>query len=363
MTAKDPTELISHLVTSLSNCSLYSERHPLVDAFAQKALELMEGFYSDNLISLTLLGDSLVANDNPVKETGTHIDSFKKRMRKKGIEKIVIRKGVDLEELKQFIARAVSGERVLSSPHVSVGMVEVKFKAEGVDISDLVNENITKVREIYQGVAKFRRLEVVSLEDAVAGFISTLKREMNVLRIISPVKSYSGYTYVHATNVSVLTMFQAEALGIQGESLHDLGLAALLHDVGKLFVPKGVLEKTEKLSETEWDAIKRHPVLGARYLATLPDAPKLSVIAAFEHHMKFNGNGYPDTKRRGKRQHIASQMVAIADFFDALRTERSYRRALDIGPTVEFMKAAAGRDFNPLLVDNFVGALKRIKAI
>ncbi len=79
--------------------------------------------------------------------------------------------------------------------------------------------------------------------------------------------------------------------------------------------------------------------------------------------MKFDGSGYPDTKRRGKRQHIISQMVAIADFFDALRTERPYRMALESATVVEFMKEATGKDFNPVLVENFLTALKGIRAI
>jgi HD-GYP domain-containing protein (c-di-GMP phosphodiesterase class II) len=204
---------------------------------------------------------------------------------------------------------------------------------------------------------------MVSLEDAVVGFVATLKREMNVLRIISPVKAYSEYTYVHATNVSVLTIFQAEALGLKGESLHDTGIAGLMHDMGKMFVAKDVLEKPGKLDAEEWNQMKQHPVLGAKYLAALPDVPKLALVAAFEHHMKFDGSGYPDTKRRGKRQHIVSQMVAVADFFDALRTERPYRKAMDIAAILGLMKEATGKDFNPLLVENFFGALKRIKAV
>jgi len=357
------TELISHLTTALSNCSLYSEEHPLVAEFSEKTLTAMEGLYSDDTLTLTLLGDSLVFNNNPITDKGAHISSLKRRLKRKGIEKIIIRKGLALEEIRKFIAGVASAEKVVSSPHLSVGMVEVRFSSEGTDISALINENITKVKGIYQGVAKFKRLDMVSLEDAVAGFITTLKRETNILRIVSPVKSYSEYTYIHATNVSVLTIFQAEALGMKGENLHDVGLSGLLHDVGKLFVSRKVLEKEAKLDSEEWNAIKGHPVFGARYLATLPDVPKIALIAAFEHHMKFDGSGYPDTKRRGKRQHIISQMVALADFFDALRAQRPYRVALEGSTVVQLMKEATGKDFNPVLVENFLGTLKTTRAL
>jgi len=204
---------------------------------------------------------------------------------------------------------------------------------------------------------------MVSVENAVLGFITVLKREANILRIKSQVKSYSEYTYVHASNVSVLSVFQAESLGLKGDILYEIGIAGLLHDVGKMFVSKDILDKDSGLSHSEWDLMKRHPIYGATYLSTLKDAPKLAVVAAFEHHMKFDGSGYPDTRKRGKKQHVVSQILAVADFFDALRTERPYRNALGIATIIKLMKDVSGKDLNPFLVDSFVTSLKRIGAV
>jgi HD-GYP domain-containing protein (c-di-GMP phosphodiesterase class II) len=363
MDIKKVSKFISHIVVALSNCSLYSENHPIVSEFGEEALHVLEDLYEDKSLTFTLLGESLIINNTPLTEKGIHVSNFIKRLRRKGIEKVIFTEGLDIEELRKFISGIASKEKVLSSPHLSVGMVDVRFKTEDEDIGDLMSEQVTKVKEVYHGVSKFKRLDMVSLEDAVIGFISTLKREANVLRVISPVKSYSEYTYVHATNVSVLTIFQAESMGMKGEILYDIGIAGLLHDVGKIFVSKEVLEKQASLDQYEWNLMKMHPVHGAMYLSTLPDVPKLALIAAFEHHMKFNGGGYPDTKRRGKKQHIVSQMVSIADFFDALRTERPYKKALEIKTIVEIMEEAAGKDINPLLTENFFNALKRIQVI
>ncbi len=88
--------------------------------------------------------------------------------------------------------------------------------------------------------------------------------------------------------------------------------------------------------------------------------PPLTIIAAFEHHMKFDGSGYPETRRWGRKQHIVSQMVAIADFFDALRSERPYRKALDLQATSRLLKEGAGKEFNPFLVDNFLSSVRRV---
>lgn len=98
------------------------------------------------------------------------------------------------------------------------------------------------------------------------------------------------------------------------------------------------------------------------YLATLPDIPQYALIAAYEHHMKFNGLGYPAIRRKGRTQHIISQLIAISDFFDALRTDRPYRKALDVPVIVGLLNDSSGKDFNPLLVENFIRSLRKVSS-
>lgn len=357
-------EFISLLVTAMSETALYSKDHPAVKEVAQKEIDILDELYVDNAMNITLLGGKLLFNETPVMEKGLHAENFKKRMKKKGIEKIIIKKGVSTDDLLKLIFDIASTDgNIASTEHILIGSMHVKFKSAGDDISAIMAENIAVVKEAYQGISRFTELDVVSLEDAVLGFIAAIKREANVLRLISPVKSYSGYTYVHATNVAVLTVFQAESIGIKGETLHDVGLAGLLHDIGKMFISKESLEKQTGLDEREWDEMRKHPGYGAMYLSTLKNVPKLAVIAAFEHHMKFDGSGYPDTKRRGRKQHLISQMVAISDFFDALRTERAYRKALGVDAIVKLIGNSSGKELNPFLVDNFNSALKKIGAV
>lgn len=359
-------QLIADLMTAASNCALYSSDHPAVEHLAEKSLEAMEDLYADDQLSFTVLSDSLVFNDVRIKEGGIHIANFIKRLRRNGIEKVVIRKGITAGELKTFISHISSvGKHLEPLPHISVGSVAVRLRTEGGQgipaLPELMDENISKLKEVYRGLSRFKKLDMYGLEDVVVSFLSTLRREANVLRVISPVKSYSEYTYTHATNVTILSIFQAESLGLEGEILYEIGLAGLLHDVGKMFISKEVLEKQGKLDSAEWSEMKKHPVLGASYLSTLNNLPKLAVVIAFEHHMKFDGTGYPATRRPDRRQHLISQIVAISDFFDALRTERPYRKALELPVVLGLVRESSGKDFNPVLVKNFIGALERIK--
>jgi HD-GYP domain-containing protein (c-di-GMP phosphodiesterase class II) len=323
---------------------------------------VLDSLLFEDKFSIALFGDSLVVNEQRLPARNMHVRSFIKKLRRKGIDKIVISRGVTATELRDFIAEIAFSDRITGTyAHISSGIIEVKLGGGGGgDIGAVMNENIEKVKEVYQGVSRFKRLDMVGLEDVVVSFITTLKQEANVLKVVSPIKAHSEYTYAHNNNVAVLSIFQAETLGVKHDLLHDIGMAGLLHDIGKMFVPTTVLEKEAKLNDDEWVEMKKHPVYGAMYLATLPDIPKYALVAAYEHHMKFNGLGYPATRRKGRTQHIISQIISISDFFDALRTERPYRKALDVPVIVGLLNDSAGKDFNPLLVENFIRALKKV---
>lgn len=351
-------ELIACFMTALSKYTLYSKEHPAISSLSEKAVSLLEELYREDRFSLAVLGENLVVNDAPFMMKSIHLNGFMSRLLRKGIDKIIITKGVTAEELQGFISEMAFGDKISGVyPHIATGVVEVRLKSDGYSPSTMMEETRARVKEIYQGVSRFKTLDMLGLENSVLSFISTLRQGTNVLRLISPVKSHSEYTFAHATNVAVLSLFQAESLGMKGEILHDICLAGLLHDIGKIFVSTDLLDKQERLDEAEWDQMKKHPFYGALYLSKLPEVPKIAVIAAYEHHMRFDGKGYPDTKRRDKKQHIISQLIAVSDFFDALRTERAYRKALDVAVVTGIIKEAAGKELNPVLVENFFRVL------
>ncbi len=358
------SDIIGDLMTALSNSSLYTASHESVGEHSEKAVSAMATFFEEaDDLSFTILGDSLLVNDQRYKGRSPHIAAFMKRLRRNGIEKIVFNIDLEANELRAFISSLASPTtEPKGMPNISIGMMEVRFSEATGDVSSIIDEDIEKLREIDEDLSKFGRMNMVGLEDVVASFISTMKEEANILKVVSPVKSFSNYTFTHTTNVTLLSVFQAESLGMKGDVLHEIGIAGLLHDVGKMYVPKEVLDKPGKLTDEEWVLIRSHTVLGAKYLAGFEDVPKLGVIVAYEHHMKFNGTGYPDSVRRDRHQHIVSQIIAIADFYEALRAERPYRKGLPSKVIIGFMEEGAGTDFNPLLVKNFIRSLQAVDA-
>jgi HD-GYP domain-containing protein (c-di-GMP phosphodiesterase class II) len=168
------------------------------------------------------------------------------------------------------------------------------------------------------------------------------------------------YTFTHSINVCILNLAQGMSLGFEGQLLHDIGIAALLHDVGKQFVPEEILNKPGALENEEWEYMRQHALRGAEYLLNNPGIPRLAVLCAFEHHMKYDMSGYPKVPP-GWRTNICSQITMVSDFFDALRTKRAYKDARDFAETAGFMLDIAGTELNPFLTLNFLRILRKME--
>jgi HD-GYP domain-containing protein (c-di-GMP phosphodiesterase class II) len=156
---------------------------------------------------------------------------------------------------------------------------------------------------------------------------SVMKHEHSIVGLTA-LKDHDEYTYAHCVNVSVMSVSMAQQLGLPRQGLADLGVAALLHDLGKLAVPIQILQKPAKLSPEEWDVMRRHPIEGMKFLTRLPGLSPLTLDAmrvAFEHHMNLGGTGYPEVSIEW-RQCTSSRIVAVADVFDALTAHRAYHR-------------------------------------
>jgi hypothetical protein len=361
---KGAERFVTMLSLSLSNSALYGLDHEMVEVSVKEALSALAGAPGWKMEMMIVDGD-LVVNQVPFKEKNLHGASLVRRFSRKGISWVEFGAGVEVEEMKSFLRQVVGpGSAERSTPHIRLGAVGVRTGGEkektaaGVDGEVVSRADCDRFKEIYSGASSLRELEVKGLEEIAMGFVNTLKREANVLRMISPVKAYSEYTYTHATNVALLAIVQGERLGIGDQLLHEVAVAGLMHDVGKLFISKDVLDKKGKLEKEEFEEMMRHPAYGARYLAGMKGLTPLAPLAAFEHHRKFDGTGYPALKTGEKRQHICSQIVAIADFFDALRSHRPYRAGWEPERILSLMREEVGQAFSPVLLASFESLLR-----
>src|SRR5712691_1791640 len=173
---------------------------------------------------------------------------------------------------------------------------------------------------------------------------------------LTALKDYDNYTFTHMVNVSILTMAQARGLGIEGPLLREFGMAALMHDIGKVKTPSDILNKPDKLTEEEFGIMKRHTIDGAEILRSTADIPPLSPVVAFEHHLRLDGTGYPDGVNR-PQLNLATMLCGIADVYDAMRSQRNYQQAFPSERILKVLQRNDGSQFDKHLVRRFVQLL------
>jgi putative nucleotidyltransferase with HDIG domain len=169
-------------------------------------------------------------------------------------------------------------------------------------------------------------------------------------------RSYDNYTFTHMVNVSILTMGQARTLGIDGRLLREFGLSALMHDIGKVRTPKDILNKPDKLTDDEFGIMRRHTVEGAEILRRTPEMPMLAPVVAFEHHLRLDGTGYPTGVQRSGLN-LGTMLCAIADVYDAMRSQRVYQTSFPTERVLAVLKRHDGLQFDQHLVRRFVQLL------
>jgi putative nucleotidyltransferase with HDIG domain len=171
-------------------------------------------------------------------------------------------------------------------------------------------------------------------------------------------KSFDQYTTTHSINVSVLSMALAEALGLNARDVRIMGVAGLLHDLGKVRVPPEILSKPGSLSPEERELLERHPSDGARIILNSDRRLTLPAAVAFEHHIMINGGGYP--RRHFARDcHYASTVVHVCDVYDALHTDRPYRAAWPSAKALHYIERRAEREFDPAVAGTFIALMRK----
>ncbi len=181
---------------------------------------------------------------------------------------------------------------------------------------------------------------------------SVMRHEYSIVGLTA-LKDHDEYTYAHCVNVSVLSVNMGAVLGMSRQALADLGVSALLHDIGKIAVPADVLRKPAALNAEEWTLVRRHPIEGAKMMARMPGLSPLTLDAmrvCLEHHMNFDRTGYPEVQLEWG-QATMSRIVSVADCFDAITAHRAYhKRPRTAFEGLQYMLGPARVQFDPAVL-------------
>jgi HD-GYP domain-containing protein (c-di-GMP phosphodiesterase class II) len=174
---------------------------------------------------------------------------------------------------------------------------------------------------------------------------------------LTSIKMYDEYTFAHSVNTSILAISLGSFLSLEKRQIAVLGVAGLLHDIGKVTLPLEIINKTGKLTEEEWGIIQQHPVEGALVLSEVPGITKMAMVAAFEHHQHGDLHGYPLVED-GRLPHLFSQIVSLADAYEAITANRVYYSSRTTPyQAIRILLKLRGKTFDPILVKAFVNMI------
>ncbi|RAM62177.1 phosphodiesterase [Herbaspirillum rubrisubalbicans] len=216
----------------------------------------------------------------------------------------------------------------------------------GIDIALLdaaaLRENAKKATMAMFSAARMGKVldmdRCVSVVEEIAG---SVVQSPNGLLSVLRLKLADEYTYLHSVAVCALMVALGRTLGLDETACREAGLGGFLHDVGKAFLPQEVLNKPGRLTDEEFSQIKKHPELGYKYLSLDPNVPDYARDVCLHHHEKMDGSGYPESLRAGSIS-LYSRMAAICDVYDALTSDRPYKRAWDPAEAISSMATWTG---------------------
>ncbi|MFN3432474.1 MAG: HD-GYP domain-containing protein, partial [Candidatus Sericytochromatia bacterium] len=235
-----------------------------------------------------------------------------------------------------------------------------------IEQPDLVSEELraqatNTVREAFQNVAtaqtdsRFSRtgLNFDAISDVAGNLVDQILNNPDISIQMVDLKSYDAYTFQHSVNVAVMGVVLGKSMKLNFSELKDLAIGLLLHDLGNVTIPEAILKKPTKLTDEEFKYVYEHPRSGFELLRQAERISAPAKIVALQHHEKLNGTGYPKGLK-GADIHINSQIGAIVDAYDALTSDRNYRKRYLPHEAIEYLMGAGDTHYAHNLVKNFV---------
>lgn len=221
-----------------------------------------------------------------------------------------------------------------------------------IEASQVIEKTFAELQSDEKKFFKHFDLNINNLQVVFKNLLKEIKTTHNAMNLLTSVYVHDNYTFSHSTNVTIYTLAMAMKLGFNEKQLNEIGMGSMLHDIGKVVIPIEILNKDGKLTNNEFEIVKQHPTVGFEMLRKQHSISLLSAHCAFQHHEKLDGTGYP-RGLKDKEIHPYGKILAIADVFDALTSNRSYRQAMLPHEAMEIIFAGSGTHFDPDLIRVF----------
>jgi|MudIll2142460700_1097286.scaffolds.fasta_scaffold07242_3 HD-GYP domain-containing protein (c-di-GMP phosphodiesterase class II) len=212
-------------------------------------------------------------------------------------------------------------------------------------------ENV--VRNVMNQVRMGKSIESDRVKRSVNSMVDSVLRNHDALASLTRLKSYDEYIFAHSLHVCILSISMARHLNLPREEMVEIGIGALLHDVGKMRIDPQILKKPATLSEKEWVEVRKHPIYSLEIIEESKGISEQAKQLALQHHERYNGNGYP-FGLKGEAISLCGQIAGIIDFYDAVTTDRPYQKAVQPHEAIRQLYEKGLGEFNRLMVERFI---------
>jgi HD-GYP domain-containing protein (c-di-GMP phosphodiesterase class II) len=365
--------LITLFSGSVKGMAFYPPSHP---AIRQPLMELYKilttALSGEEQVSWGLIDGIMFFDDHLFIAPSTAVADLTERLTEKGIARITATSSVSLGELEIFVKLLSSKSArfdTLSVQMAEGGITSLKLVRPGDETFDQGNDEaeiapegghvaaytraLFAIKTICRDIERGRIPDSVPLVNVVDEMVAITMEEPWALLGLTMIKDYDHYTFNHCVNVGILSMALGATLGLDVMSVRDLGIAGQLHDIGKVMIPKNILNKPGKFSSDEFDEMKRHPELGSKIIREMEGlAPHVSSVV-LGHHLHYNRSGYPEWATQLPFNQMID-IVAVADTYDAITTLRVYQHPVTPKAALDKMRKLAGTILNGAIVECFI---------
>jgi HD-GYP domain-containing protein (c-di-GMP phosphodiesterase class II) len=367
-------ELLSRFYGARRALRFYPAGHPAVEESVAGLAAMVGHYHAEGVdVVLTFFEDELLLGEQLLTEESVLFDQLIRDMISIGAGSVTFMRGVDRDEMvrvMRVLASDVPGiaklggidaaMRAAAAEHVRVAAVSVAEREEPTRSG----EEREEARESYRVALEVMRdlermiqangtIHAAPVRGVVRSLLDSVLTNRYAMLELSGLKNYDEYTFYHSINVTILSLALGAMIVRDNRFLSSLGAGALMHDIGKVVIDVATLNKPGALSSDEWTEVRKHPAYGAEQAVRTAGLDKAAVVIILEHHMRFDGCGYPQ-RFPIRRQRLASRIVAVADAYDAMTSQRSYSAARLPDEAMSVLASNAGSAFDSALVRLFV---------
>jgi len=382
--------LVTKLHVLMRISQIYDSKNVALHQFTQESLQTINALIErEGSFSLKIVRDDLFLNDKRLRYSVEGFTSFKyllTQWKKRLIGEIIFKGSLDerilkdllyafmnLEEGQQENATLFTEQLVNKDIHIiEVNPLEVsESEEEGLEgammllredpqevAKKVFFESIGAIKDVITHIKGKQYAEVRKLKRLAQKAVHLVMEDESMLLGMATIKNYDEYTFNHCVNVSIYSLAIGKRLGFSMKTLTELGITALLHDIGKSKIPREVLNKPSSFDDGEWGLMKKHPLWGVEVILNLKQLGEINpriVIGIFDHHLKSDFSGYPKLFRK-KEVSLFGQIIQIADSYDAMTTPKIYRE-IPFTPeqALALLLKDRGTHYDPILLKIFLG--------